>query len=177
MREAGILQVVTNPLWVAKTRLQTQHMQLQWRRQQGALYTGAFNALLRMTREEGLLGLYRCQPSRGRPGPLSPAVPLQLCMQPPHHSIRKCLPFRARMYACMSHHQELRGCYRWSQETAGDDAPKAGWARTCLRGEALLRAVLTVLTVPCGAAAWGQPCWGWPTWPSSFHFTNISKPR
>lgn len=51
--------MVTNPLWVAKTRLQTQHMQLQWRRQQGALYTGAFNTLLRMTREEGLLGLYR----------------------------------------------------------------------------------------------------------------------
>lgn len=51
-------QVVTNPLWVAKTRLQTQHMQLHWRRQQGAFYTGAFNTLARMTREEGLLGLY-----------------------------------------------------------------------------------------------------------------------
>lgn len=51
-------QIVTNPLWVAKTRLQTQHMQLHWRREQGALYTGSFNTLARMAREEGLLGLY-----------------------------------------------------------------------------------------------------------------------
>ena len=53
------VQVVTNPLWVVKTRLQTQHMHLQWRRKQGAMYKGAFNTLLRMSREEGLLGLYR----------------------------------------------------------------------------------------------------------------------
>jgi len=53
------LQVVTNPLWVAKTRLQTQHMKLQWARSSGALYTGAFNTLYRMAREEGLHGLYR----------------------------------------------------------------------------------------------------------------------
>lgn len=51
-------QIVTNPLWVTKTRLQTQHMQLHWRRRQGALYTGVFNTLSRMAREEGLLGLY-----------------------------------------------------------------------------------------------------------------------
>lgn len=51
-------QIVTNPLWVAKTRLQTQHMQLHWRRQHGPLYTGAFNTLYRMAREEGLHGLY-----------------------------------------------------------------------------------------------------------------------
>lgn len=53
-------QVVTNPLWVAKTRLQTQHMELKWRRATGPMYTGAFNTLWRMAREEGLHGLYRC---------------------------------------------------------------------------------------------------------------------
>jgi hypothetical protein len=57
---SNVAQIVTNPLWVAKTRLQTQHMQLHWRREQGALYTGSFNTLARMAREEGLLGLYRC---------------------------------------------------------------------------------------------------------------------
>lgn len=51
-------QVVTNPLWVAKTRLQTQHMELKWRRPSGPMYTGAFNTLWRMAREEGLHGLY-----------------------------------------------------------------------------------------------------------------------
>ena len=53
------VQLVTNPLWVAKTRLQTQHMELKWRRSTGAMYTGAFNTLWRMAREEGLHGLYR----------------------------------------------------------------------------------------------------------------------
>lgn len=53
------VQLVTNPLWVAKTRLQTQHMELAWRRPSGAMYTGAFNTLWRMAREEGLHGLYR----------------------------------------------------------------------------------------------------------------------
>lgn len=52
-------QLVTNPLWVAKTRLQTQHMELKWRRPNGPMYTGAFNTLWRMAREEGLHGLYR----------------------------------------------------------------------------------------------------------------------
>ena len=59
MLPPSILQLVTNPLWVAKTRLQTQHMALKWRRPTGALYTGAFNTLWRMAREEGLHGLYR----------------------------------------------------------------------------------------------------------------------
>ena len=92
MREADILQVVTNPLWVAKTRLQTQHMQLQWRRQQGALYSGAFNALLRMTREEGLLGLYRCQPLRWSPIPLVSFRAVAIVHAGLHHSTRDCIP-------------------------------------------------------------------------------------
>ena len=61
---AGVATMcVTNPLWVVKTRLQTQHMGLQAKKVVGKgpapLYTGTINALLRISREEGLAGLYR----------------------------------------------------------------------------------------------------------------------
>jgi hypothetical protein len=51
--------VVTNPLWVVKTRMQTQHMNLNMARaHSGRVYTDTFNALYRISREEGLSGLY-----------------------------------------------------------------------------------------------------------------------
>lgn len=51
--------VVTNPLWVAKTRLQVQHSRaLAGALPKRAPYTSTINALTRMTREEGLRGLY-----------------------------------------------------------------------------------------------------------------------
>lgn len=50
--------IVTNPFWVVKTRMQTQNMHLK-NRPEGLLpYTGTFNALKRITREEGINGLY-----------------------------------------------------------------------------------------------------------------------
>lgn len=52
--------IVTNPLWVIKTRLQTQHVPLPGLTKASLLpYTGTFNALWRITKEEGLRGLYR----------------------------------------------------------------------------------------------------------------------
>jgi hypothetical protein len=50
--------IVTNPLWVIKTRLQTQHMAIGFSKASMRPYTGTFNALARITREEGLRGLY-----------------------------------------------------------------------------------------------------------------------
>lgn len=60
-----VTMCATNPLWVIKTRLQTQHMGLNAQRTLGKgvapLYKGTTDAFLRIAREEGLPGLYRWQ--------------------------------------------------------------------------------------------------------------------
>jgi solute carrier family 25 folate transporter 32 len=52
--------MITNPLWVIKTRLQTQNMGIRMGASGNpALYRGTLDALLRIAREEGVAGLYR----------------------------------------------------------------------------------------------------------------------
>lgn len=51
--------LITNPLWVVKTRLQTQNMGLKMGAGRNpAMYKGTTDALIRIAREEGLAGLY-----------------------------------------------------------------------------------------------------------------------
>ena len=58
--------MITNPLWVIKTRLQTQNMGIRMGASGNpALYRGTLDALLRIAREEGVVGLYRCCCCRG----------------------------------------------------------------------------------------------------------------
>ncbi|EFN56802.1 hypothetical protein CHLNCDRAFT_51574 [Chlorella variabilis] len=51
--------MITNPLWVIKTRLQTQNMGIRMGASGNpALYRGTLDALIRIAREEGVAGLY-----------------------------------------------------------------------------------------------------------------------
>ncbi|GAB4818386.1 hypothetical protein N2152v2_005432 [Parachlorella kessleri] len=51
--------VITNPLWVIKTRLQTQNMGIRMGASKNpAMYKGTIDAFMRIAREEGVAGLY-----------------------------------------------------------------------------------------------------------------------
>ncbi len=95
---------VTNPLWVVKTRLQTQHMGIRMGSAKGGqapLYTGTFNALRRIARQEGIAGLYR---SVTCPDP--PMLPVG-----PHDSVLVFLEV-SPFLLCAIHHARtvLPGC-------------------------------------------------------------------
>lgn len=52
---------VTNPLWVIKTRLQTQDLGIRFANAASPeRYKGTWDAVRRISREEGFNGLYRC---------------------------------------------------------------------------------------------------------------------
>jgi solute carrier family 25 (mitochondrial folate transporter), member 32 len=58
---AGVATMLfTNPLWVIKTRLQTQNLGIKMGASSNPeLYKGTWDAFTRIYREEGIKGLYR----------------------------------------------------------------------------------------------------------------------
>lgn len=50
--------LITNPLWVIKTRLQTQNLGLRFGAGRAGSYRGLVDAAVRIAREEGLSGMY-----------------------------------------------------------------------------------------------------------------------
>lgn len=70
--EAGVLTLVmTNPIWVVKTRLCLQYGRESETPQ--TRYKGMIDALARIYREEGVRGLYRASITIAAPNPFCPA--------------------------------------------------------------------------------------------------------